>query len=102
MKTISALALTSLLISTPIYASKEIASKNACLGCHAVDKKVVGPAFKDIAAKYKGQPDAVEKLAKKVRVGGSGVWGPVPMPANAALSDADAKTVVKWVLDGAK
>jgi cytochrome c len=55
-----------------------------------------------VAAKYKGQADAVDKLAKKVKAGGSGVWGPVPMPANAGISEADAKTVVKWILDGAK
>lgn len=62
----------------------------------------MGPSYKDIAAKYKGQADAVDKLAKKVKAGGSGVWGPVPMPANAAISEADAKTVTKWILDGAK
>ena len=102
MKLISALVVSALMVSAPAFASKEIASKNACMGCHAVDKKVVGPAYKDIAAKYKGQADAVDKLAKKVKAGGSGVWGPVPMPANAAISEADAKTVVKWILDGAQ
>ena len=102
MKVMSALVASALMVSAPAFASKEIASKNACMGCHAVDKKVVGPAYKDIAAKYKGQADAVDKLAKKVKAGGSGVWGPVPMPANAAISEADAKTVVKWILDGAK
>ena len=102
MKLISAVVASALMVSAPAFASKEIASKNACMGCHAVDKKVVGPAYKDIAAKYKGQADAVDKLAKKVKAGGSGVWGPVPMPANAAISEADAKTVVKWILDGAK
>lgn len=81
---------------------KAIAAKNACLGCHAVDKKLVGPAYQDVAAKYKGQADAVAKLMKKVKAGGSGVWGPVPMPANPALSDADLKAVVEWVLAGAK
>jgi len=102
MKLISALVASALMVSAPAFASKEIASKNACMGCHAAEKKVVGPAYKDIAAKYKGQADAVDKLAKKVKAGGSGVWGPVPMPANAAISEADAKTVVKWILDGAK
>lgn len=102
MKLISALVASALMVSAPAFASKEIATKNACMGCHAVDKKVVGPAYKDVAAKYKGQADAVDKLAKKVKAGGSGVWGPVPMPANAAISEADAKTVVKWILDGAK
>jgi cytochrome c len=102
MKLISALVASALMISAPAFASKEIASKNACMGCHAVDKKVVGPSYKDIAAKYKGQADAVDKLAKKVKAGGSGVWGPIPMLANAAISEADAKTVTKWILDGAK
>ena len=102
MKLISTLLAASLLASAPAFASKAIATKNACMGCHAVDKKIVGPAYKDVAAKYKGQADAVEKLAKKVKAGGSGVWGPVPMPANAAISEADAKAVVKWILDGAK
>jgi cytochrome c len=71
------------------------------MGCHAVDKKLVGPSYKDIAARYKGQADAVDKLAKKVKAGGSGVWGPVPMPANASISDADARAVVQWILNGA-
>jgi cytochrome c len=102
MKLISTLIATSLLVSAPAFASKEIATKNACMGCHAVDKKLVGPAYKDIAAKYKGQADAVDKLVKKVKAGGSGVWGPVPMPANAGISEADTKTVVQWILDGAK
>jgi cytochrome c len=102
MKLISALVASALMVSAPAFASKEIATKNACMGCHAVDKKVVGPSYKDIAAKYKGQAGAVDKLAKKVKAGGSGVWGPIPMPANAAISEADAKTVTKWILDGAK
>lgn len=102
MKLISTFVAASLLVAGSAFASKEIATKNACMGCHAVDKKIVGPAYKDVAAKYKGQADAVDKLAKKVKAGGSGVWGPVPMPANAAISEADAKAVVKWILDGAK
>jgi cytochrome c len=96
--------LASLFISANVSAAdgKSIAAKNACLGCHAVDKKLVGPAYQDVAAKYKGQADAVAKLMKKVKAGGSGVWGPVPMPANPGLSDADLKAVVEWVLAGAK
>ena len=81
--------------------AQEIANKNACMGCHQVDKKLVGPAYKDVAAKYKGDKNALATLVKKVKTGGSGVWGPVPMPANAAVSDADLKTVVEWVLAGA-
>ncbi|CAM3138694.1 c-type cytochrome [Cupriavidus taiwanensis] len=81
--------------------AQEIANKNACMGCHQVDKKLVGPSYKEVAAKYKGDKNALATLSKKVKSGGSGVWGPVPMPANAALSDADLKTVVEWVLAGA-
>ncbi|AOY92414.1 cytochrome C [Cupriavidus sp. USMAA2-4] len=81
--------------------AQEIANKNACMGCHQVDKKLVGPAFKDVAAKYKGDKNAEAALIKKVKGGGSGVWGPIPMPANAGVSDADVKTVVEWVLAGA-
>jgi len=81
--------------------AQEIANKNACMGCHQVDKKLVGPAYKDVAAKYKGDKNAEATLMKKVKAGGSGVWGPIPMPANAGLSDADLKTVVEWVLAGA-
>ena len=81
--------------------AQEIANKNACMGCHQVDKKLVGPSYKEVATKYKGDKNALATLSKKVKSGGSGVWGPVPMPANAAVSDADVKTVVEWVLAGA-
>jgi cytochrome c len=79
--------------------AKELAAKNACMGCHAVDRKLVGPAYKDVAAKYKGT-DAT-KLAASIKAGGSGKWGPIPMPAQGALSEADAKTLAEWVLAGA-
>jgi len=73
--------------------------KLGCFGCHTVDKKLVGPALKDIAAKYKGQPGIVDKLAKKVRTGGSGNWGNVPMaPAPASVSDADLKAAITYIL----
>ncbi|MDE2599869.1 MAG: c-type cytochrome [Rhodocyclaceae bacterium] len=89
--------------SSAVLASEEIANKSGCMACHAKDKKLVGPSFKDVAAKYKGQGDAVAKLTEKVRKGGSGVWGPIPMPPNpdSKISDADLKTVVEWVLRGA-
>jgi cytochrome c len=91
-----------LTLSSAAIASEAIATKAGCLACHAVDKKVVGPSYKDIAAKYKGQADAAAKLADKVRKGGVGVWGPppIPMPPNPVdkISDADLKTVVQWVL----
>jgi cytochrome c len=80
----------------------DLAKKNACMACHAVDKKVVGPAYQDVAKKYSGQKDAVAAVAKNIKSGGSGKWGPVPMPAQAALSDADANTLAAWILAGAK
>ena len=78
------------------------AQKAGCMACHSMDKKLVGPAFKDIAAKYKGQGDAVAKLSDKVRKGGSGVWGPIPMPPNPAqkISDGDLHEVMSWILKG--
>ncbi|VWC41406.1 cytochrome C [Burkholderia lata] len=79
----------------------KVARGNACMGCHAVDRKLVGPSFKDIAARYKADPQAVAKLSKKVKEGGSGVWGAIPMPAHPRMSDADVRSVVEWVLAGA-
>ncbi|MBL8516062.1 MAG: c-type cytochrome [Betaproteobacteria bacterium] len=79
-------------------ANEELAKKSACTACHAIDKKLVGPSYKEVAAKYKGQKDAEAKLFEKVKKGGVGVWGQVPMPANAAVKDEDIKTLVKWVL----
>ncbi len=79
-------------------ASLELAQKSACMACHAVDKKMVGPAYKDIAAKYKGDKTAEAKLFEKVKKGGSGVWGQIPMPPNATVKDEDIRTLVKWVL----
>lgn len=76
----------------------QLAAKKNCLACHAVDKKVVGPSYKDVAAKYAGQKDAVDKLAAKIMKGGSGVWGPVPMPANPQVNEAEAKQLAAWVL----
>lgn len=90
------------LAATPVFASKELATKNACLACHAPDKKLVGPSYQDVSKKYAGQKDAEGALAASIKAGGSGKWGPVPMPAQAALSDADAKALAAWVLAGAK
>jgi cytochrome c len=76
-----------------------LAQKGGCLACHGIDKKILGPSYKDVAAKYKGQKDAEEMLVKKVKAGGSGVWGPMPMPPNTGkLSDDEFKAVVAWVL----
>ncbi|HXF65310.1 MAG TPA: c-type cytochrome [Burkholderiales bacterium] len=86
-------------VSAPAaQASEALLKKHNCIACHAVDKKLVGPAYKDVAAKYKGQKDAVAKLAEKVKKGGQGVWGPVPMPPNAAVPDADIKAMVEHIL----
>ncbi len=90
--------LSSGLSSTAALASADLAKAKNCMACHAVNNKVVGPGYKEIAAKYAGQADAEDKLAQKVLKGGSGAWGPVPMPANAQVSDAEARTLVKWVL----
>lgn len=79
-------------------AAEALAAKNACMACHAVDKKMVGPSYKDVANKYRGQKDAVAKLSEKVKNGGKGVWGAVPMPPNAAVKDPDIKTIVEWIL----
>lgn len=90
------------LSSLPALANLELATKNGCTGCHAPERKVLGPAYADVAKKYAGQKDAVATLAESIRKGGAGKWGPVPMPAQPALSDADLKTLAAWVLAGAK
>lgn len=100
MKVLTMLAVAaSLVVAGHANADQALAQKSGCMMCHAVDKKVLGPSYKDVAAKYKGQADAEAKLVTKVAKGGSGAWGPVPMPANSPkVSDADIKTLVKWVL----
>ena len=86
------------LVSNAAMANADLAKAKNCMTCHSVQNKVVGPAFKDVAAKYAGQKDAEDKLVQKVMKGGSGVWGSVPMPANTQVSEAEAHTLVKWVL----
>lgn len=88
--------------AAPAGASTELATKNACMACHAVDRKLVGPAFQDVAKKYAGQKDAAAALSESIRKGGAGKWGPVPMPAQPQLAEADAKTLATWVLGGAR
>lgn len=89
----------SLMVAMQASANLELANKSGCMACHGVDKKILGPAYKDVAAKYKGNKEAEAKLIEKVKAGGSGVWGPMPMPANSPrVSDADIKTLVQWVL----
>ncbi|MEO8080043.1 MAG: c-type cytochrome [Caldimonas sp.] len=87
-----------LVVAGPACASPELAQKKNCLACHQVGKKLLGPPYKAVAAKYAGQPDAVDKLAQKVIKGGAGVWGAVPMPANPQVSEAEAKQLVQWIL----
>ncbi|MFI4926098.1 MAG: c-type cytochrome [Burkholderiales bacterium] len=84
--------------SAPALADQALATAKNCMACHAIDKKLVGPAYKDVAAKYAGQKDAVDRLAAKIMKGGSGVWGPVPMPANVQVNEAEAKKLAAWVL----
>lgn len=79
-------------------AALEIAKKNGCLACHALDKKMVGPAWNEVGKKYAGDAAAAEQLAVKVKKGSKGVWGPVPMPPNATVKDADVKTLVSFIL----
>ena len=79
-------------------ASEALAKKYNCLTCHATDKKLVGPSYQEVAAKYKGDAGAEAKLVAKVKNGGSGVWGQIPMPPNPQVSEAEAKTLVKWIL----
>ncbi len=93
---------TTLLVNTSAHATKDLAQKNACLSCHGIEKKVIGPAFNAIASKYKDQKDAQATLAKSIKSGGSGKWGAIPMPAQANLSDADANTLATWILAGSK
>jgi cytochrome c len=90
------------LASTGAWANADLAKKNNCLACHAADKKIVGPAYQDVAKKYAGQADAEATVAKNIKAGGSGKWGPIPMPPQAQLSDADAKSLATWILGGAK
>lgn len=85
-------------VSAPAFADEALAKKSNCLACHAVDTKLVGPAYKEVAAKYAGQKGAVDALATKIIKGSSGVWGAIPMPANAQVSEADAKKLATWIL----
>lgn len=83
-------------LGSPIKASESLAQSKGCLSCHGLEKRIVGPAYREVAKKYQGQ-DVVERLSEKVMKGGGGVWGPVPMPPN-AVSKEDARTLVQWIL----
>ncbi len=94
----SAICFAAVIASAPAMADMALASSKNCMACHAVDKKVVGPSYKDVAAKYKGDKSAVDKLATKIIKGGSGAWGSIPMPANPQVNEADAKKLAGWIL----
>ncbi len=93
---------TMVILSQPVMANKDLATKSGCMTCHQSDKKLVGPAYQEVATRYKGHADAVQKLSAKIKAGGKDAWGPVPMPPNPNVSDTDISTLVKWILSGAK
>jgi len=97
---ISTLLATGLIVSAPAFANKDLATKSGCMACHAVDKKLVGPAYQEVAKKYKAGDEAM--LADKIKKGGKGVWGQIPMPPNPKVKDEDVQVLVKWILGGAK
>ena len=95
-------ALFALLVATacvPAMADLALATAKNCMACHAVDKKLIGPSYKDVAAKYAGDKDAQAKLAKKIRDGGTGVWGQIPMPANPQVSADEGTKLATWILE---
>ncbi len=91
-------ALTAVTVSAPALADEAMAKAKNCMACHAIDKKLVGPAYKDVAKKFGGQPGAVDMLAERIQKGSTGVWGAVPMPANTNVNAAEAKQLATWVL----
>ncbi|MDI9333697.1 MAG: c-type cytochrome [Cytophagales bacterium] len=92
------LSLTALFASQAAWADQALATAKNCMTCHTIDKKILGPAYKDVAAKYKGQADAVAKLTTSILKGSTGKWGAIAMPANAQVSEAEAKKLAAWVL----
>ena len=98
MKKFALIASLAAVIAAPAFANADLAQKKSCLACHAADKKLVGPSYKDVAAKYAGQKDAAAKLAEKIQKGGVGAWGQVPMPANPQVNAEEAKQLAAWVL----
>ncbi len=94
----AAITAVALLSAGAANANEDLAKKSACMACHKIEGKLVGPGYKDVAKKYAGDAGAEAMLIAKVKAGGSGVWGAIPMPPNAAISEADIKTLVKWVL----
>jgi len=95
---VSIVAASALLLAANAQADADLAKNSGCLNCHTVDTKLVGPSLKEIAAKYAGQDDASDYLADKIKNGSNGVWGPVPMPPNAMVSDENAKVLADFIL----
>lgn len=98
MNKITLIAALATLVGAPAFANADLAQKKSCLACHAIGQKLVGPAYKEVAAKYAGQKDAVALLATKIQKGGVGVWGQIPMPANPQVNADEAKQLATWVL----
>jgi cytochrome c len=98
MKKLALATIVAAVITPAAFADQAMAEKKNCLACHQVDKKLVGPAYKDVAAKYAGQKDAAAKLAEKIQKGGTGVWGQIPMPANPQVNADEAKALAIWIL----
>jgi cytochrome c len=102
MKRLFAWMLVTCLAAPSAWASLAQATKNGCTSCHAVDKKALGPSYRDVAKKYADQKEAPANLVKSIQNGSSGKWGHMPMPAHPSLSDADAAVLVAWILGGSK
>jgi len=98
MKKLALATIVAAVVTPAAFANPALAEKKNCLACHQVDKKLVGPSYKEVAAKYAGQKDAAAKLAEKIQKGGTGVWGQIPMPANPQVNAEEAKTLANWVL----
>jgi cytochrome c len=98
MKKLALATIVAAVFTPAAFANPALAEKKNCLACHQVDKKLVGPSYKEVAAKYTGQKDAAAKLAEKIQKGGTGVWGQVPMPANPQVNADEAKTLATWIL----
>lgn len=98
MKNVLFALLAAFAASAPVHADQALATSKNCMACHAMDKKLVGPAYKEVATKYAGQKDAADKLAGKIMKGGTGIWGSIPMPPNPQVNDADAKKLAAWIL----
>jgi len=99
---VATLIATGALLSAPAMADANLARAKNCMACHLADKKLVGPSYQEVAARYRGKAGAEAELARKIKAGGVGVWGQVPMPPNPQVTDAEIATLVKWILAGAK